>query len=92
MKKTIKDQGIGIPEIQSVKDEDRRQLNKWGIQECSPFEWLAWLVEEVGELAQAINKIYTDHDKENVEKMDIRKEAIQVATLSLKIARAHRKK
>lgn len=59
------------------------QLKKWGVQERSPFEWMAYLTEEVGELAQAISDemVYRDGSHK-----DIVDEAIQVATLALKIA------
>ena len=65
-----------------VLKENQRQLTKWGIQTRSPFEWLTYLTEEVGELAQAVSEF--EYRKGSVD--DIYKEAIQVATLSLKIA------
>lgn len=63
-------------------EENLRQLEKWGVQERSPFEWMCYLTEEVGELAEAISEyIYRDGGW-----IDIHKEAIQAATLALKIA------
>ncbi len=62
--------------------ENERQLEKWGIQDREPFEWLAFVTEELGELSQAISEL-TYRDGEAIE---VVKEAIQVATLSLKIA------
>ena len=62
--------------------ENQRQLDKWGIQDCLPEEWLMYATEELGELAQAIGEfIYR-----NGSPQDVVKEAIQTATLSLKIA------
>ena len=68
--------------IKKIINENIKQLNKWGIQTHSAFEWLTYVTEEVGELAKAISEYeYRDGTKE-----EIIKEAIQVATLSLKIA------
>ena len=39
--------------ILEVKDERERQNNKWGEQNHDSYTWLAILVEEIGELAQA---------------------------------------
>ena len=65
-----------------VLTESDRQLSKWGTQNVTSFEWMTYLTEEVGELAQAINEF--EYRQGCV--ADIVKEAIQVATLSLKIA------
>jgi NTP pyrophosphatase (non-canonical NTP hydrolase) len=65
-----------------IGDENERQLNKWGIQDHLPSEWVMFTVEELGELAEAIrewNYRYGDA-------REVVKEAIQTATLSLKIA------
>ena len=65
-----------------VRDESARQLNKWGIQDRVPFEWLAYIHEESGELAKAISEwTYRDGTP-----MEVVGEAIQLATLSLKVA------
>lgn len=69
--------------IKKVKEENKHQINKFGIQERSAFEWLTYLTEEIGELAQAI----TEYEyKRTPDKISILEEAIQTATLSLKIA------
>lgn len=65
-----------------ISAENERQLAKWGIQEHTCFAWMAYLTEEVGELAQAINK----NNEGQGSREDIIAEAIQVATLALKIA------
>jgi hypothetical protein len=62
--------------------ENERQLEKWGVQDHSPAEWLMFATEELGEIADAIGEWqYRNGDAENVVK-----EAIQTATLCLKIA------
>jgi NTP pyrophosphatase (non-canonical NTP hydrolase) len=65
-----------------VSAENNRQINKFGIQEHNSFQWSNILFEEIGELAKAINEFeFFDGDKH-----EIFKEAIQSATLCLKIA------
>ena len=39
--------------IEDIRKERERQLEKWGEQDHDPAWWLALLVEEVGEVAQA---------------------------------------
>ena len=68
--------------VGSIQNENERQLLKWGIQTHSPFKWLTFTTEELGELAKAISE-YEDRDGT---KEEVVKEAIQVATLALKIA------
>ena len=68
--------------VGSIQNENERQLLKWGIQTHSPFEWLTYTTEELGELAQAIS----EHEYRDGTKEAVVKEAIQVATLALKIA------
>jgi len=65
-----------------VEEENQSQLKKWGVQEHTPFQWLCYLTEEVGELAQAIAE---DFHRERNNKQ-VYEEAIQVSTLALKIA------
>ncbi len=62
--------------------ENVRQLEKWGIQDHEPFEWLGYATEELGETAKAIGEF--SYCGGLVE--DVIKEAIQTATLMLKIA------
>ena len=62
--------------------ENIKQLEKWGVQDHTPFEWLAYTTEELGELSKAISEWkYRGGLIENIVK-----EAIETATLSLKIA------
>ena len=80
---TFKDPGLFQNDVIPILNEDLDQLYKWGFQSVSPFEWLTYLTEEVGELAAAISEfIYRDGDPEKISK-----EAIQVATLALKISK-----
>ena len=39
-----------------VLEEHFRQIDKWGIQTCTPFEWLVYTMEELGEVAEAIGE------------------------------------
>jgi len=79
----MKDLQLRDPEIfQMVKEENKRQIRKWGVQDRDPFEWLAYTTEELGELSYAISEcVYRDGLQSEVVK-----EAIQGATLLLKIA------
>ena len=65
-----------------VRNESDRQIKKWGIQDRSSFEWLAYTIEELGELSCAIS----EWDYRNGLRSEVIKEAIQTATLCLKIA------
>ena len=65
-----------------VLQESKEQLEKWGIQDKSPFEWLTYTTEELGELAKAIS----EHHYRGGLATAVVKEAIQTATLCLKIA------
>ncbi len=79
----MKDLRLINPQLYNmVGKENDRQLQKWGIQDHLPAEWLMFTTEELGELAEAIGTWnYRSGPAE-----DVVKEAIQVATLSLKIA------
>ena len=41
-----------------ISQERERQKEEWGEDIHSPFEWLAILGEEYGELCQAVNETY----------------------------------
>ena len=68
--------------LKSVVEENNRQLAIWGVQSHTLPEWLMYLVEEVGELAKAISEFMYRGEKSG----NIYDEAIQVATLAMKIA------
>lgn len=64
-----------------VQIEHWNQVKKWGIQKHSLFEWMTYLTEEVGELAEAIS----EYEYRNGKSIEIEKEGIQVAALACKI-------
>lgn len=68
--------------IKKIITESLAQIHKWGIQTHGGFEWLTYVAEEVGELAQAIS----EHEYRGGSRPTVVKEAVQVATLALKIA------
>lgn len=68
--------------VPMVLKENGRQLDKWGIQELHPCTWLTVVAEELGEMSEAILK----YEFEGGDSADVVKEAIQTATVSLKIA------
>ena len=68
--------------ISMVLNEGDKQVRKWGVQDRSPFEWLTFATEELGELACAIS----EYEYRNGLQSEVVKEAIQTATLCLKIA------
>ena len=76
-----------------VLTEGCRQLGLWGIQSRTAFEWMSYLTEEVGELADAINKHeYSELNRQVGSSSDhVKEEAIQVATLAFKIAEMYDK-
>ncbi len=65
-----------------VLEEHERQIGKWGVQSATLAEWMLWTTEEFGELAQAIG----DASYRGGSWKAAYKEAIQTATLILKIA------
>ncbi len=68
--------------VPKVFNENLKQLEKWGVQDHEPFEWLGFTTEELGEIANAIGE--WQFRGGSVE--DVVNEAIQTATLCLKIA------
>ena len=73
--------------IAELENENSRQIKKWGIQERTAFEWLAYTTEELGSLAKAVN----EHHYRKGPKEEVISEAFQVATLALKIAEMYDK-
>lgn len=65
-----------------IQTENAKQLIKWGIQTHSSFEWLTYTTEELGSLAKAIG----EYEYRNGTREKVVSEAVQVATLALKIA------
>lgn len=68
--------------VSFVEGENERQIKKWGVQRHTLFEWQTYTTEELGSTSKAISEyVYRGGPAEKVVS-----EAIQVATLSLKIA------
>jgi NTP pyrophosphatase (non-canonical NTP hydrolase) len=67
---------------EAIRQECERQIEKWGIQDHEPETWLMYLVEEVGEIAEAIQSERVGAKR----KSEVVKEAVQAATLAVKIA------
>jgi len=65
-----------------VYRENLAQLEKWGVQDHEPVWWLAFATEELGELSEAISEFSFRGGLAE----DVVKEAVQLATLSLKLA------
>lgn len=68
--------------INLVQVENEAQLEKWGIQDHEPFEWLGFATEELGEISKAIS----EWQFRGAPSSEVVKEAIQAATLCIKIA------
>jgi NTP pyrophosphatase (non-canonical NTP hydrolase) len=71
-----------------VKEERERQIAKWGMQEDNTmFAWMSVLMEEAGELAEAVNETEfhnaTHPERGGIE--NIRKEAVHVAAVAMSI-------
>lgn len=69
--------------VEELELENQRQVEKWGIQTHTPAEWGLIYTEELGELCKELCRAHFDS---SVDVQAIRKEAIQAATLALKIA------
>ena len=69
--------------VEEILMEDRLQIEKWGVQTHTPAEWGLIYAEELGELCKELCRAHFDS---SVDGRAIRKEAIQAATLALKIA------
>ena len=69
-----------------IKSEHIHQIGKWGVQERTIFEWLTYTTEELGELAEAVSDLQYENDFTEIQAKRVQKEAIQVATLAIKIA------
>jgi NTP pyrophosphatase (non-canonical NTP hydrolase) len=79
----LQDNGLEDADFDMIAAEDIAQIEKWGYQYHSIWEWLGFTTEEIGELSAAI----AEEQFRGGDLADVTKEAIQVATLSLKIAK-----
>ncbi len=73
---------LKINAIKLIQDESDRQLAKWGTQTHTAFEWLGYTAEELGSLSKAIS----EHEYRGGSRQRVIDEAVQVATLAIKIA------
>jgi NTP pyrophosphatase (non-canonical NTP hydrolase) len=72
--------------LDAVIEERIRQDAKWGEQNHEPLKWLSILMEEVGELALAVNETIFDNGTDARAKgglINIRREAVQCSAVAL---------
>lgn len=79
----LEDNGLTEEALDMVAAEDIAQREKWGVQRHSVYKWCSIAHEEAGE----VNKAALEGDLDALEK-----EAVQAATVYLKIAYMARKK
>lgn len=80
-KEIAKDLSIATSVIFDVERELVSQRQKWGVQRHSSLAWLPILSEEVGEVAEALQKgttAFKDTDSD-----DLEKELIQTAAVAI---------
>lgn len=63
----------------AIKDECQRQDQIFGEQNHDPFKWLSILLEEVGEVAKAINECHWSQESAEA----IKEELVQVAAVAV---------
>jgi len=76
---------------EEVACENRRQINKWGVQSHNIAEWHLIIAEEFGELSKEMLAEHFEGDSYNPSdrialRSRLENEAIQLATLAMKIA------
>jgi NTP pyrophosphatase (non-canonical NTP hydrolase) len=72
-----------VTAAKSIAEERDRQNAKWGVQNYTPEWWLAILMEEVGELAQAILETHFDNGTDLGGIDNIRTEAVHSAAVAM---------
>lgn len=82
---TLTDSLLGLWGKIAVLTEDANQLRKWGVQTHTLAEWAVIIAEEEGELQKEMCEAH--FRPAEADYSALRAEAIQVATLALKIAR-----
>lgn len=70
--------GVGV-QRHAVAGEQFRQIELWGVQVHEPEVWLAILMEEVGEAAQAALNSRFEHGTAE----ELRKEVVQIAAVAM---------
>ena len=71
--------------VKLIKEEDEKQVQKWGIQDRHIFEWAMWISEEFGEFIQAINEQNYERVHDEPAYNSIIKEGVQTITLISKM-------
>jgi NTP pyrophosphatase (non-canonical NTP hydrolase) len=81
------DPGLDVDAASKYIDaEDGNQIRKWGTQTHTAQGWGIIVAEEFGELIHAINDYYFEHPGDPLRHLsNIQKEAVQLATLALKV-------
>ena len=77
----LRDEGLEFEHLEDIMRESENQIEKWGNQEHTISQWMLFLTEELGELAEAI----ADFIFRNGQLSEIRTEAAQVSALALKM-------
>ncbi|OIK13588.1 hypothetical protein BIV60_13815 [Bacillus sp. MUM 116] len=72
--------------LYDVEKERIRQLEKWNIQRHPLGFWLAILMEEVGEVAEAAQSYFRLVSSKDTDSHDLYKELIQVAAVASAVA------
>lgn len=70
--------------LTDVVDERHRQDMRWGQQDHSPIEWMAILMEEVGEVSKEVCEHHFQYKGDQKERsLRMRKELVQVAAVAV---------
>lgn len=69
--------------LREIETERDRQDRKWGEQNHNPGEWLGILIEEIGEVAKAINEAHFSGYARSGKWADYRKEMLEVAAVAV---------
>lgn len=64
-----------------IEQENRNQLQKWGVQKHDLFKWLAFTTEELGEVSKALCEM----EFRGGGKHEVINECVQTITLLMKI-------
>ena len=74
---------IGEGTIRAIQKEALRQDAKWGVTDHTPAMWMVILMEEVGELAEAVLAHQFGSELHGTHSENMRTEAIQAAACLL---------
>lgn len=65
--------------MRAIADERARQDEKWGVNNYHDFAWLSILIEEIGEVGEAIQDEYFNNENPGC----LEKELVQVAAVAV---------